>query len=221
MTPVAVIVNTDEQVLDRLQTIVSSCGCSVAALRSFLDANAFLTYTTPDLLIVDLHLAEYNGLQLAIWSQAHRPDVPVIVTHREEDLTAEREAARHGALFVAAPADNAAFVPLVQTLLAQHFPARQHVRHWDRTPLASVIEVNVADARARLLDVSYGGMRLAFNEAREVPETFDITLPAASGTVTVNRVWTAPATSAGPWCCGAEVTRVIEGPWLRFVDAIR
>jgi DNA-binding NtrC family response regulator len=221
MTPLAVIVNTDEQVLDRLDAILSSCGCSVAALRSFLDANAFLAYTTPDLLIVDLHLAEYNGLQLAIWSQAQRPDVPVIVTHRGEDSTAEREAARYGATFVAAPANNGAFVPLVQTMLAQHFPARQHVRHWDRTPLANAIEVNIADTRAQLLDVSYGGMRLAFNEAREVPQTFDIELPAASGTVTVNRVWTAAATSAGPWYCGAEVTRVLERRWLRFVDEIR
>ena len=146
---------------------------------------------------MDVRLAEYNGLQLAIYSREDQPDLPVIVTNFSEDKIVEADAVRYGATFIADPEHNAAFLFTVQGVLAARQATERRSRHWNRRIVSNVVEVHAANARAQILDVSYGGMKLAFSGAQEIPPTFDITLPSADVTVQVSRVWTDDPTTAG------------------------
>lgn len=219
MAPLIILVNADARRLRELSDALSERGYAVAAVRSYPDAKALLDSSVPDLLVVDVRLEEYNGLQLAIFSRDDHPNLPVIVTHSGEDKIVEADAARYGATFIAGPTENPAFLFTVQGVLAARHATQRTSRHWNRRLVSGVVEVNAANARAQILDVSYGGMRLAFDSAHEIPATFDITLPSAEVTVTVNRVWTAPAPDGA--YCGAQLVKATEQRWWRFVDTLR
>ena len=221
MAPLIILVNDDGQALGLLSAALSDRGYSVAAVRTFGDAKALLDSSTPDLLIADVRLGEYNGLQLAIFGREDHPDLPVIVTNATEDKIVEADAIRYGATFVADPQHNPAFMVTVQGLVAARHATQRQSRHWSRRAVSSVVEVNAANVRAQILDVSYGGMRLAFAGAQEIPQTFDITLPSADVTVKVNRVWTDDPATEGQWRCGAELVKPTERRWWRFVDTLR
>ncbi len=221
MAPLIILVNADAQALRQMSSSLSDRGYSVAAVQSFVEAKTLLASSSPDLLIVDVRLAEYNGLQLAIFSRDDHPNLPVIVTNFTEDKITEAECVRYGATFIADPEHNPAFLFTVQGMLAARHATQRKSRHWNRRVVSQVIEVNAGNARAQILDVSYGGLKLAFSGAHEIPQTFDITLPSADVTVKVNRVWTDDPTAAGPWCCGAELVKATEQRWWRFVDTLR
>jgi hypothetical protein len=57
-----------------------------------------LTQVAVDLLIVDVRLGAYNGLQLVVFSQSLPPSPPAIVTSGFEDRVLEEEARRLGRL---------------------------------------------------------------------------------------------------------------------------
>jgi CheY-like chemotaxis protein len=221
MAPLIILVNADAAALRRMSSTLTERGYSVAAVRSFSDAKALLASATPDLLVVDVRLAEYNGLQLAIFSREDRPDVPVIVTNLVEDKIVEADAARYGATFIADPEHNPQFLFTLQGMVVARQATQRKSRHWNRRVVSSVVEVHAGNARAQIVDVSYGGMRLAFSGAQEIPQTFDITLPSADVTVKVNRVWTDTPGADGTWRCGAELVKATEQRWWRFVDTLR
>lgn len=221
MAPLIILVNGDAEALRRVSSLLTDRGYSVAAVRSFGDAKALLASSSPDLLIVDVRLAEYNGLQLAIFSRDDHPELPVIVTNFADDKIAEVDAIRYGATFIADPEHNPAFLFTVQGMLAAQHATQRKSRHWNRRVVSEIVEVDAANTRAQILDVSYGGMKLAFAGALDIPQTFDITLPSADVTVKVNRVWTDAPTTDGTQRCGAELVTATEQRWWRFVDTIR
>jgi O-succinylbenzoate synthase len=67
--------------------------------------------------------------------------------------------------------------------------------------------------------MSYGGVRLAFEQPREIPTTFDIMLPQLGVRVQANRVWIRE--DSDQFSCGAEVVKDAEPDWRRFVDTLR
>jgi len=221
MAPLIILVNDDARVLGQLSAALSDRGYAVAAVRSFPDAKALLDSSAPDLLIADVRLGEYNGLQLAIFGREDHPNLPVIVTNTTDDRIVEADATRYGATFIADPLHNPAFLFTVQGLVVARHATQRQSRHWNRRVVSGVVEVDAANSRAQILDVSYGGMRLAFAGAEEIPQTFDIRLPSADVTVKVNRVWTANPTAEGQRQCGAELVKPTERRWWRFVDTLR
>src|SRR5262249_32550369 len=117
MSALVVLVNADPRALRLLEALLSENGYLVAALDSFLEAREMLESVPPDLLVADIRLERFNGLQLAIRSHFEHPDVPVIVTHAQEDPVAEAEAKRYGVSFFAAPLENPTFLESVRSLV--------------------------------------------------------------------------------------------------------
>lgn len=220
MAALIIVVNADPRALRHTEALLSEQRYLVAALASFVEARKLLDSVTPDLLIADLHLERFNGLQLAIHSQQHHPDVPVIVTFAGEDAVAEAEAKLYGATFIAAPLENPDFLSCVRAAVAKRQRAQAPLRRWFRKPVAGVVEVNAADVRAQIIDMSYGGVRLAFSDARQIPTTFDITLPPAGVTVKAHCVWTARSEADDQLCCGAELAETAADSWRQFVDSL-
>jgi CheY-like chemotaxis protein len=220
MRALIILVDANRQALRRTKAMLSNEGYRVVALTSFVRAKKLLHSMTPDLLITGIRLGAHNGLQLAIISHLDHPGVPILVTHTSEDAVAEAEARRYGATFVAAPLSNPRFLPSVQAALRAQPDAQTPVRRWFRKPVSGVVEVNAADAPAQIVDMSYGGVRLAFSGPCDIPPSFEIALPSGGAVVNAHRVWTGHREAEDRFCCGAEVVETAQDNWRLFVDSV-
>jgi DNA-binding response OmpR family regulator len=220
MGELVIVVSVDEEVLRRTEALLSEHEYLVRKGSSFLEGQRLLESGTPDLLITDLRLDDYNGLQLATLSHLDHPDVAVIITSASDDWWAEGEAKRHGAAFIAAPLENPAFLPCVRAALDSRRPAEKPMRRWFRHSVAGQVPVHAASGRAQIVDMSYGGVRLAFDGPRVITPTFEIRLPRGGVTVQARSVWTR---SAGDeqFYCGAELAEDAADSWREFVDALQ
>ena len=97
------VVDDDQQVLKYLTEMLQEAGYDTVACDRYQDAKALLSTTRPDLLLTDIRLGAYNGLQLGIYARDHHPGLPVIVLTGYEDPTLRDEAKRAGALFLMKP----------------------------------------------------------------------------------------------------------------------
>lgn len=222
MSALIILVSASSRTLRHTEAVLSERGYLVAALLSSADANLLLDSVTPDLLIADLRAGEYPDLQIAVRSRADHPDVPVIVTTSEHDEIAAAEAGRHGAAFIVEPlAKPEAFLSVVDELIAKRRREQPPVRRWFRAPAPRDVVVSAAAAHARIIDMSYGGVRLAFRRPCDIPSTFDIAIPPAGISVRAQRIWTAPSATGDHFWCGAEVVGAVDAPWRRFIDSLR
>jgi DNA-binding response OmpR family regulator len=220
MGALIIVVSADEEVLRRTEALLREDGYVVGTASSFIEGQELLDSLTPDLLIADLRLDDYNGLQLASQSRLSHPDVAVILTSARDDWWAEGEAKRHGAAFIAAPLENPDFLPRVRAVLASRASARKSMRRWFRNSVAGVVPVHAASGRAQIVDMSYGGVRLAFSGPRVIPATFEIRLPRGGVAVQARCVWTRSA-GDGQFYCGAVLADDAAQPWREFVDALQ
>jgi len=221
MSALIILVSGSPRTLRHTEALLSERGHLVAALSSSAEANLLLDSVTPDLLIADLRVGEYPDFQIAIRSRVNHPDVPVIVTSAEPDELVEAEARRIGAAFVVSPLENDAFVPMVETAIAKRRREQPPVRRWFRAPAPAHVEVDAAAGRARIVDISYGGVRLAFRAPCEIPATFDIAIPRAGVAVKAQRVWTAPSANGDHFWCGAALVDGVDAHWRQFIDSLR
>lgn len=217
MPALVVVVNTDNGILRRTERALYSPEYSVVALPSYGEALRLLQSVSPDLLVADIRLGSFNGLQLAILCRFDHPDVPVIITHVREDPIFEVEAKRHGAEFLTVAPEDPAFLARVEMLLTRRRREQQGIRRWSRNQVAGGLQVQVADAQARVLDLSYGGVRLAFSDEAEIPLRFEIRLSPSEVPIQAHRVWTAQASDHELWC-GAEVEEG-GGHWRELVKS--
>jgi DNA-binding NtrC family response regulator len=91
-------------------------GYDLAIVTTFADAKAHLR-TSPDLVVTEVRLGEYNGLHLALYAQAE--GIPAIVIGAS-DAVVEEDARQFGASFLHADEiSKEQVVPLVAQLLSQ------------------------------------------------------------------------------------------------------
>jgi len=220
MDALIIVVSTDERVRRGIDALLSEHGYLVGIASSFAEGQELLTSVTPDLLIADLRLDDFNGLQFAIHSHVYHPDVAVIITSTAVDSVAGAEAKRHGAAFIVAPLENPDFLQYVQAALAGRRPAQKPMRRWFRSLVVGVTSLHAASGRARIVDMSYGGVQLAFSGPRVIPTTFEIRLPRDGDTVRARCVWTR-SKSDEHFYCGAELAEDAADSWREFVDALQ
>jgi DNA-binding response OmpR family regulator len=213
-----VVVNADPRTLRLTEAMLSEAGHLVAAVSSFVEAKHLMDSVTPDLLVADVRLEVFNGLQLAIRSRFEHPTVPVIITHERADKVFEAEAKRYGAEFVPRHLENPVFLRSVQTALAERRRSQPPIRRWSRRPVSGTVEVSAADVLARIVDMSYGGVKLAFRHQSDIPTKFEIRLPRSGATVKAHRVWISSTTDQ-QWC-GAELDDDPTPHWRAFVDSV-
>jgi DNA-binding NtrC family response regulator len=111
-------VDDDQATLSGWTELLRREGYLVRSVRAFEDARRLLTTSPPDLLITDVRLGSFNGLQLVLRARALNPSVPAIVVTAFPDPLLESEAARYGARFVVKPVAPAMLLGLVAELLA-------------------------------------------------------------------------------------------------------
>lgn len=107
------VVDDDRQVLRFLTEMLQEAGYDTVACERYQDAKGLLAASRPDLLLTDIRLGAYNGLQLGIYARDHHPGLPVIVLTGYEDPTLRDEAERSGAQFLVKPVTRLALLEAV------------------------------------------------------------------------------------------------------------
>ena len=170
MAPKVLIVEDNDATRTGLSELLKRAGYETHATRSFEEGLRAMREDTPDLLIADVRLGPYNGLQLLVTSPKR---VPTIVMTGFPDPVLEADAHHLGAQFILKPVAPAALLALVEEQLAAR-PAQElsgPTRRWARKQVAGELTAQVEDVPARIIDVSYGGMRfqLAREAERQLP----------------------------------------------------
>jgi two-component system response regulator HydG len=97
------LVDDDEITGDALAQVLAAAGYQVAYASSFEEAREYLKADTPDLLITDLRLGDFNGLQLLVRCLSEYPNMPRILLTGFPDPVLAEEARRYGAVYLMKP----------------------------------------------------------------------------------------------------------------------
>jgi CheY-like chemotaxis protein len=216
----ATILIVDDHRVTRLglAEMLADAGYSVVTTGSFQEARRILREEPPDLLIADVRLGSFNGLQLVI--SGHKR-VPAIVITGYADPVLEAEARRSGADYLVKPFDPERLLTIIREKLGT-LPAQYAVpRRWRRRPVAG-LTAQVGDHAARIVDVSYGGVKFEIRPAddAELPQSFLLKLPNAMA-LQADLVWKSILNDE-MWVCGAAVwpEESSARQWFGLVDTM-
>jgi DNA-binding response OmpR family regulator len=212
------IVDDDDATRGGLTELLRHAGYDPRPFSTFAEARTALDTEVPDLLISDLRLDGFNGLQLVALSP--RP-VPAIIVTGFPDSVLEGEARRMGAEYLVKPVIPATLLRLIQQrLTAAGSDVHARTRRWARKPLTQALDGLVEDQVARVLDISYGGVRFETLSDRgtPLPPSVRLVLPSPAVAIELDVVWA--NRDANGWLCGAAVADDADPTWRRVVDAL-
>ena len=98
-----VVVDDDQAVLDTFANVLRVWGYEPLPFNRFEDARTFLTENAADILIVDVRLGKYNGLQLIHLARQNHPKMVVVAVSGYDDPVLRAAAADAGAAYFVKP----------------------------------------------------------------------------------------------------------------------
>jgi FixJ family two-component response regulator len=214
------IVEDDDTNRAGLVQLLRGAGYDVIGAGTFEQGRQLLNAENPDLLITDLRLEGFNGLQLII-TRLH--PIPAIVITGFADRILETEAKHLGADYLVKPFLPSALLNLIEEKLKPQVTFEVE-RRWARKQVTEGLIAQLDRTRARVVDVSYGGLRLELEDdaTESLPQSFEVTLPTKDVAVQVDLVWQS-RTHGGSWLLGAALTQldtVTAQAWHGLVDAV-
>ena len=212
------VVTTNVAASDAVVGLLKSHGYGVTSACGFQAAVEALNVHAPEFLISDLRLGAFNALHLAIRHRHDHPGMQSIVLDCVHDPGIEREARRLGALYLVEPIDAAELFDLISVKLAHDGPPRR----WPRHAPEHALHANAASQAVRIVDLSYGGVRLEAAEGVAFPPAFDLMCAGMNAPVRAKSVWTRPASRGWMWC-GAEICdndAETLSSWRLLVDSV-
>lgn len=97
------LVDDDPAVLRMITSWLTFAGHQVIPCTTFESAKRALATETPDLLVTDVRLGAFNGLQLVVLAKVDHPQMRAIVLTGYDDPVLREEAAATGAAFLVKP----------------------------------------------------------------------------------------------------------------------
>jgi DNA-binding response OmpR family regulator len=215
----ALVVAPDADLGATLADWLAVGGYNTVVVRTFAAARTELDAATPDLLVTELKLGAYNGLHLAIRARSRKAKVPVIVIG-EPDAVLQAEAEHLQAAYLTRPVDEQRLLATIRQIEAEYRPTRRSPRK-----RVAALDAMVDNVQARVVDVSYEGLRLQLPEApvAAVPPYFVLRIPLFNVNCRAQRVWTQDAPDkSGMWCGATLVGGDPAGAvaWRALVDAV-
>jgi DNA-binding response OmpR family regulator len=110
------IVDDDEACLSGMKQLIEMAGHEALVANTFEEGRRVLRSAAPDMLIADVRLGSFNGLQLIATSLVH---IPVIVISGFDDVVLQAEARTMGAEYLVKPVSPVALLERIDQLLAQ------------------------------------------------------------------------------------------------------
>jgi len=203
-----------------LTTLLTRAGYDVQSAGTFAEGRKLLAAQAPDLLIADVRLGEYNGLQLI--AAAPRSIASIVLTGFP-DPALETEALKLGARYITKPITGVDLIALVEEMIvsARQRRTRGSTRRWDRKLVMTDISAEIERVRARLVDVSYGGVKFEIERDQSLPASFKITMPGPGLSIDADLVW---ETGRGRHrVCGAAISSANAAAvhdWAKLVDVL-
>jgi DNA-binding response OmpR family regulator len=204
-----------------MESWLRRAGFDTESVATFEAARPRLTATSPDVLVSAVQLGEYNGLHLAIIGRDRRPALVAVVVGPHDAVLA-KEAEQHGTTYIKEPTTEEALVSKLATLLQE---VSRH-RRWPRKHVADNVAAEYGESPARIVDLSYGGVRLEVADtgaaAPELGSGLRVSLPAFGVSIDTSLVWVERAPS-GFLHYGAAVERMspaVNTAWRQVVDRV-
>jgi DNA-binding response OmpR family regulator len=201
-----------------LQQFFANAGYVVLAASTFDEGKRLLNEQAPDLLIADVRLGDFNGLQLVVGG----PALPSIMVTGFPDPVLEAEALRMGAHYLTKPvAPNKLLALVEETFLSearrQSYDAK---RRWDRKRVSAELSAHVGAAFVRIVDISYGGLRFEIERQQPLPPSFSVKVSNPEVSIDVDLIWEARSVDRH-WMCGVAVSSSNAAAlhsWAALVD---
>ncbi len=211
------VVSTSPERSTGLRDILKTADYEVMTALGFEEAVRILDARSPELMISDIRLGGFNGLHLVIRSHSAHRVMRAIVLDRARDPVLQADAERHAALYLVEPAHEE-LLAHVSRIRAEMPPPRR----WPRKELPEgLLVAHVAHGTARVVDLSYGGLRLELHDPADVASGIDVRVPGFNHAIQARPVWTGPAPSGSFWC-GAQLSETNPhalSTWRRLVDS--
>jgi len=103
LTKHALVVDDDRALFGLIQQWLASEGYTVIACDRFEAAKQELAGTVPDVLLTDVRLGAFNGLQLVILAKGREPQTVALVTSAFDHSALRKEAQQCGAGYLPKP----------------------------------------------------------------------------------------------------------------------
>jgi len=205
------VVIAEAPLLSSVAEALGAQGFNVLTADTFGDGRRLLVDWQPEVLVTTVRLKAHNGLHLAIVSGAFSVLTKTLVIGYGDPVL-EAEARQAGALYLVDP-------ELDDVLAAVASSIHRRERKWPRA--RTNIAARAADRTVRLVDLSYGGCRMALASRTELPtaNAFDLTI--GSVRVAAQPVWTKQQDGHERVWCGATVAGNGEAAnvaWRELVD---
>jgi CheY-like chemotaxis protein len=199
--------------------LLAAAGYEVSESSSMTEALEHMASEPPDLVITDIRLAEFNGLYLAAVNPLR---IPIVIVTGYPDAGLEAEARELGAEFLLKPVRPSHLLAVVERRLPLSPDSEEFAmaRRWPRRRPTAELKARIDDTLVRVLDVSYGGLRLVGRRDSDVlaKRSFHVTFPKSTVSVPVRVVW--QHDSDANRLCGATVPDEWQPHWRQLVDAV-
>jgi CheY-like chemotaxis protein len=213
------VLDDDANAVSGMVEMLREANYLVTGAGTYDAAKRLLALTSYDLLITDIRLRGFNGLNLVRQSSAADPDMAIMIITGYDEPMMEIEAARYHAEFLRKPFVPDAFLAMVGACVAK--VRRQ--RRWARKRVEGGFRVVANGRPAAVVDVSYGGLQLEIPSATELPSSFDVEVASIGLQFTVDAVWTRFSAQQDKTLCGAALaTDATPGArtWRSIVDRL-
>jgi CheY-like chemotaxis protein len=213
------VLDDDENALGGLVEMLRDAEYGVTGAATYEAAKHLLAVASYDLLITDVRLRGFNGLNLVKTCRAEHPEMAVIIISGYEEPLMELEASRYQALFVGKPIRAFEFLATVASALA----GVRRERRWPRKRVIGGFRVTAAGGPAAVVDVGYGGLRLEVPKGIELPASFAIELSGIGLQLEVQPVWSCPSDNSNCTMYGAALAADASpaaDTWRAIVDRL-
>jgi CheY-like chemotaxis protein len=213
------VLDDDEHALSGIVELLRDAGYLVTAAGTYDAAKRLLALGSYDLLIADVRLRGFNGLNLVRQSRHDFPDMGALIISGYDTQMMEIEAGRYGAQFMHKPIKPAEFMRTVAHCLS----SVRRKRRWPRKRVVGGFRVTADGKPAAVVDVCYGGLRLEIPAADRLPASFDVEVAGIGLHLKVEPVWFRPPDQNGAVLCGAALASdatPAARTWRAIVDRL-
>ena len=213
------VLDDDANALSGMVEILRDAEYQVTGAGTYDAAKGLLATESFDLLITDVRLRGFNGLNLARQCNIDYPDMGLMIITGYDEPMMEIEAARYQAEFVHKPFHPAVFVKKV----AHCLEGMRRQRRWTRKRIVGGFRVVANGQPAAVVDVSYGGLQLEMPKADDVPASFDVEVAGIGLQLRVDTVWARLSRAGDKTICGASLAADASPgarTWRAIVDRL-
>lgn len=213
------VLDDDERALASLVEMLRDAGHLVTGATTYDAAKRLLSLSSYDLLIADVKLRGFNGIDLIRQANREWPEMGTVILADAGEPMMDMEAGRYGATLIHKPLQPGVFMQTVASCLGN--VRRQ--RRWPRKRVVGGFRVTADGKPASVVDVCYGGLRIEVPADQALPKTFDVEVAGIGLHIEVEPVWAQPSASGDTVLCGAALSSdatPAARTWRAIVDRL-